>query len=67
MRKSRIQRIVVHAPESTQALSAKINAFYIEVLSRRLNESDLRFEEKAAVIDHIMEAVLSGEDERSVK
>ena len=61
MRKNRIRRVVIHAPESMQALPSKVNTFYIEVLVRRLNQSTLTTAEKAAIIDCIIAAMLSRE------
>lgn len=53
MRKNRIRNVLVHAPASLQALTPKIDAFYMEVIERRLNQSDLTAQEKLAVIDRL--------------
>jgi len=61
MRHNRIQRVVIHAPNSVQAITSSINAFYVEVIERRLKQSGLTTNEQLFVIDHIIKAMKSSE------
>jgi hypothetical protein len=49
------------------SLSDKINEFHVEVLERKLNNSNLTVEEKIAVIDRILENLKSREHEGIIK
>lgn len=55
MRKNSIHSITVHISDNMdyKALSDKINEFHIDLMKRRLKNSDLSTEEKIAVIDKI--------------
>ncbi len=63
MRNNRIQRVVVHAPNSVQSITSSINAFYVEVIERRLKQSGLTTKEQLFLIDHIIETMKSREVE----
>lgn len=58
MRKNRVRRVIVHAPDSMQALTPKVSAFYVAVIERRLKQSDLTAEEKLSLIDRLAQGQL---------
>lgn len=51
----------------SHSLSNKINEFHVEVIERRLNNSNLSAKEKIAVIDRILENLKSRENEGIIK
>lgn len=57
MKKNKIQNVIIHIADNADihALSDKVNAFHVDVIERRLNQSDLTTEQKIAVIDKIIE------------
>ena len=63
MRKNRIQNIVVHEPDARgiHARANRVNAFHVDVIERRLNQSNLTTEQKIVVMDKIMENLKSRE------
>jgi hypothetical protein len=63
MPKNHVQNIIVHdsANINFNALSHKINAFYLEIIERRLNHSNLTAEEKISVINMILDNLKSRE------
>ena len=63
MYKNRIQNIVIHEPTSgdMRVLADKVNTFHVDVIERRLNQSNLATEQKIAVIDKIIENLKSRE------
>ena len=63
MRHNRIQRVVVHAPNSMLAITSSVNAFCVEAIERRLKQSGLTTKEQLFVIDHIIETMKSREVE----
>lgn len=69
MKKNCVQHIIIHTPDNMdfRSLSDKINAFHVEVLERRLNNSNLTVEEKITVIDRILEILKSREHEGIIK
>lgn len=44
-----------------QAITSSVNAFYVEVIERRLKQSGLTTKEQLFVIDHIIENMKSRE------
>ena len=69
MKKNCIQNIVIHTSDNmdSHSLSNKINEFHVEVIERRLNNSNLSAKEKIAVIDRILENLKSRENEGIIK
>ncbi len=69
MKKNCIQNIVIHVSDNmdSRSLSNKINEFHVEVIERRLNDSNLSAKEKIAVIDRILENLKSREHEGIIK
>ncbi|GLB30029.1 hypothetical protein LAD12857_19520 [Lacrimispora amygdalina] len=69
MKKNYIQNIVIHVSDNmdSRSLSNKINEFHVEVIERRLNDSNLSAKEKIAVIDRILENLKSREHEGIIK
>lgn len=62
MRKNKIQKIVLHiVPHDLPSLYDKINAFHVEIIERRLNQSTLIIDQKITVIDLINENLKSRE------
>ncbi len=63
MKKNYIQNIIIHTPDNMdfQSFSNKINEFHVEVIERKLNNSNLTVEEKIAVIDRILKNLKSRE------
>ncbi len=56
MKKNQVRRVVIHGAEkNAEAFSEKAGGFHVEVIERRLNQSDLTAKEKIAVIDKILE------------
>ncbi len=69
MKKSYIQNIIIHMPDNMDFhfLSDKINEFHVEIIERKLNNSNLTVQEKIAVIDKILESLKSREHEGIIK
>lgn len=69
MKKNCIQNIIIHVSDNmdSHSLSDKINEFHVEVIERRLCNSNLSVKEKIAVIDRIMENLKSREHEGIIK
>ncbi|MDR2023845.1 MAG: hypothetical protein LBQ71_11535 [Hungatella sp.] len=69
MKKNYIQNVIIHTPDNMDfhSLSDKINEFHVEVVERKLNNSNLTVEEKIAVIDRILENLKSREHEGIIK
>lgn len=63
MYKNRIRNIVIHEPKSgdMHALADKVSAFHVDIIERRLRQSDLTAVQKIAVIDKIIENLKSRE------
>lgn len=57
MKKNYVQKVMIHVPDNRDihALSDKVNAFHVDIMERKLNQSALTTEQKIAVIDKIME------------
>lgn len=69
MKKNCIQNIIIHVSDNmdSHSLSDKINEFHVEVIERRLSNSNLSVKEKIAVIDRILENLKSREHEGIIK
>lgn len=69
MKRSYIQNIIIHTPDNMDFyfLSDKINEFHVEIVERKLNNSNLTVQEKIAVIDKILESLKSREHEGIIK
>ncbi|MBE5981217.1 MAG: hypothetical protein E7249_19145 [Paenibacillaceae bacterium] len=69
MKKNCIQNIIIHVPDNMDhhSLSNKINKFHVDVIERRLNDSNLSAKEKIAVIDRILESLKSRQHEDTIK
>ena len=69
MKKNCIQNIIIHVPDNmdSHSLSDKINEFHVEVIERRLSNSNLSVKKKIAVIDRILENLKSREHEGIIK
>ena len=69
MKKNCIQNIIIHVSDNidSRSLSDKINEFHVEVIERRLSNSNLSVKEKVAVIDRILENLKSREEEGIIK
>lgn len=63
MRRNRVQNVVVHVADDSgiHALTDKVNGFHVDVIERKLSQSDLTTEQKIAVIDKILESLKSRE------
>lgn len=64
MRKNYIQEIVVHDADSGEARAAagRVSAFHAGLIARRLRQSTLAAEEKAAVLDRVVAILRSREE-----
>lgn len=64
MRKNRAQEIVIHDADSGEARAAagRVSAFHAGLIARRLRQSSLTAEERAAVLDRVV-AILRSKDE----
>ncbi len=69
MKKNYIQNVIIHVSDhmDSQSLSDKINEFHVEIIERRLNNSNLSVKEKVAVIDRILEDLKSREQDAIIK
>lgn len=56
MRKNHIRDIVMHIPDNINicALADKMNRCHVDIIERKLSQSDLTIEEKLCVIDRII-------------
>lgn len=63
MYQNRIRNIVIHEPISgdVRALADKVSAFHVDVIERRLNQSNLTTKQKITVINKILENLKSRE------
>lgn len=63
MYKNRIRNVVIHEPESGDmyTLVDRVSAFHVDIIERRLRQSDLTAVQKIAVIDKIIENLKSRE------
>ena len=69
MGKNIIQNVVIHVPENINfhTLSDRVSDFHVDVIRRRLNQSDLTTEQKVAVIDKIILDLKSREEKGIIK
>lgn len=68
MPRNRIRQIVFHEPaEGIHALPDKVSEFHVDIIERRLNQSDLSTEQKIAVVDKILDALKSREVDGVIK
>lgn len=63
MRKNTIQNVIVHIADNADihALADRVNEFHLDIIERKLNQSDLSTEQKIAVIDKILDDLKSRE------
>lgn len=63
MGKNSIRNVIVHISDDTDihSLSNRINEFHVDIIERRLNQSNLTTEQKTAVIDKIIDELKSRE------
>ncbi len=69
MKKNCIQNIIIHVSDNmdSHSLTDKINEFHVEVIERRLSNSNLSVKEKISVIDRILENLKLREHEGIIK
>ena len=54
----KIRRIIIHDGSAEDGSRAeKLNEFHVDIIRRRLNESNLTTQQKLAVIDQIIESL----------
>lgn len=54
------RKVIVHGPtgeSSSRLLAARINAFHVEIIERRLNNSSLTTKQKVEIINTILESI----------
>ncbi len=56
MRKNIIREVIVHIADdgNIHTLTDRVNEFHVDMIERKLNQSDLATEQKIAVIDLIL-------------
>lgn len=69
MKKNQIQNVIIHASDNMdlRVLASKINEFHVDIIERRLNNSNLTLDDKIAVIDHISKNLKSRERDGLIK
>lgn len=56
MGKNRVQQVIIHAQDADLGLiSEQVSKFHVEIIERRLNQSQLTTAQKMDVIDEIMQ------------
>lgn len=62
--KKQIKNVFVHivAYESTDSLTERVNAFHVDIIQRRLKQSNLTTDQKIDVVNKIIENLHSKKD-----
>ena len=63
MRKNIVRNVIVHIADNADihALADRVSEFHVDIIERKLNQSDLTTEQKIAVIDKILDNLKSRE------
>lgn len=69
MRKNIVQKVIVHVADDADlhALAAKVSKFHVEIIERKLSQSNLTTEQKIIVINKVIEHLKSREVNGMIK